>query len=158
MNNQLDPLAHAKDTLIDLAIRFGPKLLVAILILTVGFFVAGWVARAIERGVLRLDLEPPVVQLLTRVARVLVILLFAVMALQNLGVELLPLIAGLGVAGAGVALATQGVLSNMVAGLTIIFTKPYRVGEYIAVAGVEGEVEAITFFSSPLRFGTPIRE
>jgi small-conductance mechanosensitive channel len=95
MNNQLDPLAHAKDTLIDLAIRFGPKLLVAILILTVGFFVAGWVARAIERGLRRLDLEPPVVQLLTRVARVLVVLLFAIMALQNLGVELLPLIAGL---------------------------------------------------------------
>lgn len=150
MNNQLDPLAHAKDTLIDLAIRFGPKLLVAILILTVGFFVGGWVARAIERGLRRLDLEPPVVQLLTRVARVLVILLFAIMALQNLGVELLPLIAGLGVVGAGVALATQGVLSNMVAGLTIIFTKPYRVGEYIAIAGVEGQVEAITLFNTAL--------
>ena len=150
MNNQLDPLAHAKDTLIDLAIRFGPKLLVAILILTVGFFVAGWVARAIERGLRRLDLEPPVVQLLTRVARVLVILLFAVMALQNLGVELLPLIAGLGVAGAGVALATQGVLSNMVAGLTIIFTKPYRVGEYVSIVGVEGQVDAITLFNTSL--------
>jgi small conductance mechanosensitive channel len=150
MNNQLDPLAHAKDTLVDLAIRFGPKLLVAILILTIGFFVAGWVARVIERGLRRLDLEPPVVQLLTRVARVLVILLFAIMALQNLGVELLPLIAGLGVAGAGVALATQGVLSNMVAGLTIIFTKPYRVGEYIAIVSVEGQVESITLFNTVL--------
>jgi small conductance mechanosensitive channel len=150
MNNQLDPLAHAKDTLIDLAIRFGPKVLVAILILTAGFFVAGWVGRAIERGLRRLDLEPPVVQLLTRVARVLVVGLFAIMALQNLGVELLPLIAGLGVAGAGIALATQGVLSNMVAGLTIIFTKPYRVGEYISIVGVEGQVEAITLFNTAL--------
>ena len=150
MNNQLDPLAHAKDTLIDLAIRFGPKLLVAILILTAGFFVAGWVGRAIERGLRRLDLEPPVLQLLTRVARVLVVGLFAIMALQNLGVELLPLIAGLGVAGAGIALATQGVLSNMVAGLTIIFTKPYRVGEYISIVGVEGQVEAITLFNTAL--------
>jgi small conductance mechanosensitive channel len=150
MNAQLDPLAHAKDTLVDLAIRFGPKLLVAILILTAGFFVAGWVGRAIERGLRRLDLEPPVVQLLTRVARVLVVGLFAIMALQNLGVELLPLIAGLGVAGAGIALATQGVLSNMVAGLTIIFTKPYRVGEYISIVGVEGQVEAITLFNTEL--------
>ena len=150
MNNQLDPLTHAKDTLLDLAVRFGPKLLVAILIMTVGVFVAGWVARAIDRGLHRLDLEPPVRQLLTRVTRVLVVGLFAIMALQNLGVELLPLIAGLGVAGAGVALATQGVLSNMVAGLTIIFTKPYRVGEYIAIAGVEGQVEAITLFSTAL--------
>jgi small conductance mechanosensitive channel len=150
MNNQLDPLAHAKDTLIDLAIRFGPKALVAILILTAGFFVAGWVARLIERALHRLDLEPPVRQLLSRVARVLVIGLFSIMALQNLGVELLPLIAGLGVVGAGIALATQGVLSNMVAGLTIIFTKPYRVGEYVAIAGVEGQVEAITLFNTAL--------
>ena len=150
MNNQLDPLAHAKDTLLDLAIRFGPKVLVAILILTAGFFVAGWVARAFERALNRLELEPPVRQLLSRVVRVLVIGLFAIMALQNLGVELLPLIAGLGVAGAGIALATQGVLSNMVAGLTIIFTKPYRVGEYIAIAGVEGQVEAITLFNTAL--------
>jgi len=150
MNNQLDPLAHAKDTLLDLTVRFGPKLLVAMLIMTVGFFVAGWIARATGRGLHRLDLEPPVRQLLTRVARVLVIGLFAIMALQNLGVELLPLIAGLGVAGAGIALATQGVLSNMVAGLTIIFTKPYRVGEYIAIVGVEGQVEAITLFNTAL--------
>jgi small conductance mechanosensitive channel len=150
MNNQLDPLAHAKDTLVDLAIRFGPKVLVAIVIMTVGFVVAGWVARMADRGLNRLDLEPPVRQLLTRVMRVVVVGLFAIMALQNLGVELVPLIAGLGVAGAGIALATQGVLSNMVAGLTIIFTKPYRVGEYIAIAGVEGQVEAITLFNTAL--------
>jgi small conductance mechanosensitive channel len=150
MNNQLDPLARAKDTLLDLAVRFGPKLLVAILILIAGFFVAGWVGRGVDRGLQRLELEPPVRQLLTRVMRILVVTLFAILALQNLGVELLPLIAGLGVAGAGIALATQGVLSNMVAGLTIIFTKPYRVGEYIAIVGVEGQVQAITLFSTTL--------
>src|ERR1700738_2504765 len=150
MNNALDPLAHAKDTLLDLAIRFGPKLLVAILIMTVGVFVAGWVARAIDRGLHRLDLEPPVRQLLTRVARVLVLGLFAILALQNLGVELLPLIAGLGVAGAGLALATQGVLSNIVAGLSIIFSKPFRVGEYISIVGEEGTVESITLFNTTL--------
>ena len=150
MNNQLDPLAHAKDTLLDLAVRFGPKLLVALLILAVGFVVAGWAARAVGRGLRHLDLEPPVRQLLDRVTRILVIGLFVIMALQNLGVELLPLIAGLGVAGAGIALATQGVLSNIVAGLTIIFTKPYRVGEYIAIVGVEGQVEAITLFNTSL--------
>ena len=72
MNNQLDPLTHAKDTLLDLAIRFGPKLLVAILILTVGFFVAGWAGRVIHGSLRRFDLEPPVRQLLTRVVRVLV--------------------------------------------------------------------------------------
>src|ERR1700722_4681101 len=150
MTNPIDPLAHAKDTLLDLAIRFGPKVLTAILILAVGLFVAAWAGRAIARGLQRFDLEPPVRQLLERVIRVIVAGLFAIMALQNLGVELLPLIAGLGVAGAGFALATQGVLSNMVAGLTIIFSKPYRVGEYISIVGVEGQVETITLFSTAL--------
>jgi len=149
--SSLANLDQIKATLIDLAIRFGPKLLTAALIMTAGVFIAGWIARGTARGLHRLDLEPPLRQLLTRVVRVLVLGLFLIMALQNLGVELLPLIAGLGVAGAGIALATQGVLSNVVAGLTIIFTKPYRVGEYIAVAGVEGEVEVISLFSTVLR-------
>src|ERR1700689_3894744 len=106
MNDQAATINHAKDTLIDLAIRFGPRLLTAILILIV--------------------------------------------ALQNLGVELLPLIAGLGVAGAGVALATQGVLSNVVAGLSIIFAKPFRVGEYISIAGEESVASTITLFNTTL--------
>ena len=151
ISSGLGNLDQIKGTMIDLAIRFGPKLLTAVLIMTVGVFVAGWVARGTARGLHRLDLEPPLRQLMTRVVRVLVLGLFLIMALQNLGVELLPLIAGIGVAGAGIALATQGVLSNVVAGLTIIFTKPYRVGEYIGVAGVEGEVEVISLFSTVLR-------
>jgi small conductance mechanosensitive channel len=151
MNQPLEPIGHIKDTLIDLAIRFGPKLLAAILILVVGAFAASWVARGTLRALGRFGLEPPVLQLLTRLARLLVLGLFLIMALQNLGVELLPLIAGLGVAGAGIALATQGVLSNIVAGLTIIFTKPYRIGEYIGVAGAEGAVESISLFNTVLK-------
>jgi small conductance mechanosensitive channel len=88
--------------------------------------------------------------LLMRVVRLLVLLLFVIMALQNMGVELLPLLAGLSVAGAAVALATQGVLSNVAAGLTIIFTKPFRVGQYVQIVGVEGQVESITLFSTTL--------
>jgi small conductance mechanosensitive channel len=145
-----DTVDQIKNTLIDLAIRFGPKLLAATVIMVVGVFVSRWVARVTIRGLRRFELEPPMRALFTRIAQGLVIVLFVIMALQNLGVELLPLIAGLGVAGAGVALATQGVLGNVVAGLTIIFTKPYRIGEYIGVAGVEGQVTHISLFSSVL--------
>ena len=150
LSRDLDSIEQAKATLLDLAIRFGPKLLVAALIMIGGVIVARWTARATGRALHRLELEPPVRTLLTRLARMLVISMFAIMALQNLGVELLPLIAGLGVAGAGIALAMQGVLSNVVAGLTINFTKPYRVGEYIAIVGVEGQVEGISMFSTTL--------
>jgi small conductance mechanosensitive channel len=150
MNDQAATISHAKDTILDLGIRFGPRLFTAVLILVVGLAVSrgvsGWIARVLNRR----DLEPPIRQLLTRVIWVLCIALFLLMALQNLGVELLPLIAGLSVVGAGLALATQGVLSNVVAGLSIIFTKPFRVGEYIAIAGVEGVVASITLFNTTL--------
>lgn len=53
-------------------------------------------------------------------------------------------------AGLGVGLALQGVLSNVVAGLSIIFTKPYRVGEHISILGVQGDVVAIGIFSTTL--------
>ena len=150
MNEQAATINHAKDTLLDLAIRFGPRLLTAIIILAVGLAVSRWVSRWLAAALNRRELEPPIRLLLTRLVWAACIVMFVIMALQNLGVELLPLIAGLGVAGAGVALATQGVLSNVVAGLTIIFSKPFRVGEYIAIAGVEGVVETITLFSTTL--------
>src|SRR5690606_2861362 len=97
-----------------------------------------------------INLEPPVQELLVRIIKIIVLALFIIMALQNLGIELLPLIAGLGVAGAGIALAMQGVLGNLMAGLTIIFTKPFRIGEYISIADEEGLVENISLFSTVL--------
>jgi small conductance mechanosensitive channel len=150
MNPQLASLDQIKNTVLDLTIRFGPKLLIAILILAAGFAVSRWVSRWFLRGLSHVELEPPVRTLLARVAWALTLAVFVILALENLGVELLPLIAGLGVAGAGVALATQGVLSNVVAGLSIIFTKPFRIGEYISIAGEEGVVSAITLFNTTL--------
>jgi len=150
MNEQVATISHAKDTMLEMAIRFGPRLATAILILVVGFMVGKWVSGWFAGVLQRRDLEPPIRALFTRVVWALCVLLFAIMALQNLGVELLPLIAGLGVAGAGIALATQGVLSNVVAGLSIIFAKPFKVGEYIAIAGVEGVVDSITLFNTTL--------
>ena len=151
MNEQLETLEYAKRTAIDLAIQFGPKALVAVSIVIAGLFVGRWAARLVQHALGKVEMEPPVRQLLTRIAYLSVLALFVVMALQNLGVELLPLIAGVGLAGAGVALAMQGVLGNLVAGLVIIFTRPFRIGEYISIAGVEGEVDTIGLFSTRLR-------
>src|SRR5580692_8420647 len=150
MDLHLSAIDHIREQVIDLLIQFGPRLLTAILIIVAGVIVGGWAERWLTRALRRFDLEPPLRQLLSRVVRGLVLLVFIVMALQNLGVQLLPLVAGLGVAGAGIALAMQGVLSNIVAGLSIILTKPFRVGQYIQVAGVEGQVEHVSLFSTIL--------
>jgi small conductance mechanosensitive channel len=150
MNDHVETLEYLKRTGIDLAVQFGPKLLVAIAIIVVGVVVGRWIGRVLDGGLRKFNLEPPVRLLLARITRIMVLGLFVIMALQNLGVQLLPLLAGIGVAGAGIALAMQGILGNMVAGLTIIFTKPFRVGEYISIAGVEGSVENINLSSTIL--------
>jgi small conductance mechanosensitive channel len=150
MGDQLQALDQVRSTAIDLGMKFGPKLVVAILILFAGYVVGRWAGRATLRVLARLNLDPPVRALLERGVRLLVLALFAIMALQNLGVELLPLIAGLGVAGAGVALAMQGVLGNLVAGLTIIFTRPFRVGDYVSIVKEEGEVLDVSLFNTTL--------
>ncbi len=150
MGDQFQSLDQVKASAIDMVIKFGPKLVVAIVILVAGYTVARWVGAMLERLLVRFKLEAPIRSLLVRVAQLVVIGLFAIMALQNLGVELLPLIAGLGVAGAGVALAMQGLLGNMVAGLTIIFTQPFHVGDYLSIADEEGEVLDISLFSTTL--------
>jgi small conductance mechanosensitive channel len=150
MNQHLDTLDRIRTTAVDYALKFGPKVLVAVAILVAGYFAGRWIGKWLLRWLEHMQLEPPVRQLMVKLVRLVVLGLFALMALQNLGVELLPLLAGLGVVGAGIALATQGVLSNVVAGLTIIFTKPFRVGEYVSLLHEEGVVLGVTLFSTTL--------
>lgn len=150
MDTSLQSLDQIRASALDMAVRFGPKVVVAILIMVAGYLVGRWLGRVLDRLLRRLNLEAPVRSLLVRIAQLCVLAIFAIMALQNLGIELLPLIAGLGVAGAGVALAMQGLLGNLVAGLSIIFTRPFQVGDYISIAEEEGEVLDIRLFSTTL--------
>jgi small conductance mechanosensitive channel len=138
------------DKVLTMAIEFGPRALTALVILVIGYLVGGWIGKALRRWLDKLELEPPLRMLIIRLIRLLVLGLFLMIALQNLGVQLLPLIAGLGVVGVGIGLAMQGVLGNLVAGLTIIFTRPFRVGEYVSMVGEEGGVESIELFVTTL--------
>jgi small conductance mechanosensitive channel len=135
---------------VDLVIRYGFQVLGALVILLAGFLVGRWVASAIDQRLEKQRMEPPMRMLVARAVRIVILLLALVMALDRFGFQIAPLVAGIGVAGLGIGFAMQGVLSNLVAGLTIIFTKPYRVGEHISVVGVNGDVASIELFSTML--------
>lgn len=150
MDEQLRFFDQLTAAAVDATIRFGPKLLIAGLIVVAGYYAGRWAARFLGGALKKFRLEPPVRSLLERVTHLLVLGLFGIMALQNLGVQLLPLLAGLGIAGAGVALAMQGVLGNLIAGLTIIFSQPFRVGDYISIVREEGVVLDIDLFNTTL--------
>jgi len=140
----------AKDVVIDLVIRYGFQVLGAIVILAAGAIVGRWLGRLVDRQLRARAMEPPMRQLITRSLFIVVMLFAVVVALDKFGFQIAPLVAGIGVAGIGIGIALQGVLSNVVAGLSIIFTKPFRVGEYIEIAGVQGDVAAIELFSTTL--------
>ena len=138
------------DIIIEYAIRYGFQVLGAVLVFAAGAMVARWIGNLTQQWLLRHDMEPPVRMLLTKIVQGLILLLTVMVVLGQLGVQIAPLLAGIGVAGLGVGLALQGVLSNVIAGLSIIFTKPYRVGEHISLLGVEGDVLSIEIFSTTL--------
>ena len=76
---------------------------------------------------------------------------FAMLALDNLNIDIGPLVASLGIGGVALALALQGVLGDLFASLTIIFDKPFAVGDYIQVGDLEGTVQHVGLKSTRVR-------
>jgi small conductance mechanosensitive channel len=143
-------VAAWKDKLIEYVISHSGALLSAAFVVVVGFVAARWVGKLVDRWLTHKAMEQPMRTLLVRIVRLLIFAMALVVALGTAGMDVTALIAGLGVAGVGVGLALQGVLGNLVAGLTIIFTKPFRVGEWIEIVGVSGQVKSIELFSTTL--------
>ncbi len=138
------------EKLIEFLITNGPKLGGGIVILVVGFIAARFLGGMVQGWLEKKQLEPPVRMLISRLVRLMVIAFALVIALGTCGIDITPLVTMLGVAGVGIGLALQGVLSNLVAGLLIIFTKPFRVGEFVEIIGCSGQVSVIDLFTTVL--------
>ena len=143
-----------KDKAIEFLIQNGPTYFwagsKALLILFAGVLAGRWLSKRVMNLLSRREFEPPVRMLASRLVFLATLAFAAVIALSNLGFNIMALLTGVGVLGVGISLATQGVLSNVVAGLTIIFTKPFRVGEYIDVIGEFGQVAKIELMATSL--------
>ncbi len=141
---------NVKELTVELLLRYGFQVLGALAILAVGFVAAKWLGGLADQRFQRQQMEPPMRHLFVRIIKILVVVMAAVVALDKFGFSIAPLVAGIGVAGVGVGFAMQGVLGNLMAGLTIIFTKPFRVGEYIEIGQEKGDVSMITLSSTIL--------
>jgi small conductance mechanosensitive channel len=148
--NAVDTFDQIHKKVVDFLTDYGFQIIGALIILALGCVAAWWIGRWFKKWLDGKRVEPPICMLAVRVTRLLVFGLALVLALDKLSVPIAPMIAGIGVAGVGIGLAMQGVLGNLVAGLTIIFTKPFRFGEYIEVAGVQGQVTNIALFTTTL--------
>jgi small conductance mechanosensitive channel len=143
-------MEQAKQSIINFFVAYGIQIVGALIIIACGLIAARWLGNVVQRWLTRKELEPPVRSLIVRVVHLLVVGFALVMALEKFGVNIAALVAGIGVAGVGIGLAMQGVLSNLVAGLTIIFTKPFRIGDFVELVGVDGRVDTIELFSTTL--------
>jgi len=138
------------DTIIFYFVDHGMQILTAIVIMGIGLFIARWIGNLMKGWLTKKAFDEPVRSLIVRVIKLLVIVFIGIIALGQMGIQITPLIAGIGVVGIGASLAMQGLLGNLVAGLTIIFTKPFTIGEYIELLGVYGQVTHIELFSTTL--------
>ncbi len=127
------------------------NLIAAAAVLIMGVIISRWVGRILSRTLQGQSMDPPVRLLLVRFTRFFVISLAVVLALEICDLHLTALITGVGVLGVGVGFAMQGLLGNMVAGLTIIVTKPFRVGDYVEILKVHGVVCHIDLISTTLQ-------
>jgi len=143
-------ITEVQQKLVDYGTQYGVQAVGAVIILVIGLFFATWLGRLLSRWLERHKLEPPVRMLIVRIVRLIVMLFVVVMVLDKFGVPVTTLIAGISVVGVGAGLAMQGVLGNLVAGLTIIFTRPFRIGEYVEISSVYGQVQTIELFSTTL--------
>lgn len=138
-------------TVQELAVRYGLRILAAIVVLIVGRWVAGGIRRLVERLMERGRLDPTIIKFTGNLTYIALLAFTILAALNQLGIQTTSFIAVLGAAGLAIGLALQGSLSNFAAGFLLILFRPFRVGDYIEAAGTAGTVEEIQIFTTTLR-------
>jgi small conductance mechanosensitive channel len=131
--------------------EFLPRIATAAIIVILGTYVAAWAARlalgvAERSGRFDRTLEPIVGSSI----RYAVLIIFLVAALSQMGVQTASLLAVLGAAGLAIGLALQGTLSNIAAGIMLLWLRPFRIGDYIEVITgnpIAGTVKEIGLFA-----------
>lgn len=126
--------------------------LVAIVILALGFVVVNLLSRAATAWLHRAPgLDNTVAPLLIQVIRYGILAITLTIVLSQFGVQTASILAVLGAAGLAVALALQGTLSNIAAGIMLLWLRPFNVGDYVDGEGVAGTIVLISLFNTRLR-------
>ena len=137
----------------DIAINFGGKLLGAIAVLVIGFWLIGIVMKQVRKAMELRDLSPSLKPFLTGLMKSLLQALIIISALGVLGIEMTSFIAILGSVGIAIGLALSGTLQNFAGGVMILFFKPFKVGDFIEAQGYMGVVKEIQIFNTFLTTG-----
>ncbi|WP_306252283.1 mechanosensitive ion channel family protein [Parvularcula sp. IMCC14364] len=131
------------------AIAWGTNLLLAILILILGLWIAGRVAKFVRGiGEKHEKLDDTLFRFLGSIAKYIILAFVFIAVLNRFGVETTSIVALLGAAGLAVGLALQGALSNLAAGVMLLIFRPYKAGDFVEAAGKFGNVTEIDLFTT----------
>ena len=147
---ELEMVEQIYELIVNFLVTYSFQIAGAMVILIAGFIVAGWVARALLRMQERRNVDVTLRQFIASAARLTVIALFLMIAMSKLGASITPFIAALGGLALGASFAIQGPVSNYGAGLVIILTRMFKVGDTISVQGCAGLVTHIDLAATQL--------
>jgi|APThiThiocy_cv2_1041547.scaffolds.fasta_scaffold00623_3 small conductance mechanosensitive channel len=148
----VDAVQSAIQVASGLAIAYAFSVVGAILILLIGYVIAGLAERSVFAGLGRIrGVDQTLRIFLSKVLRYAILILVGVTVLAQFGVQTASIIATLGAAGLAIGLALQGTLQNIASGIMLLVLRPFRVGEYITVGGISGTVLEIGLFATQLR-------
>ena len=140
---ELQSIQKVYNLLIEFIMNYSFQIIGAIIIVLLGFYVAKKVSTAVGNLCDKNELDVTLTKFIVNIVRFGIIIGAVIIAIGKLGITLTPFIAGIGAASLGAGLALQGTLSNYGAGLSIIITRPFIVGNTITVQDVFGVVEEI---------------
>jgi small conductance mechanosensitive channel len=150
----LSPFSWIEATLGAFAPRLvagGLDFLGAVLILIAGIIVARSLSSLTNRLLARSpQIDPTIRTFAASAIRYLVFAITLLAVLGKFGVQTASLVAVIGAAGLAIGLALQGALSDVAAGVVLLIVRPFRVGDFVQAANLEGSVQAVTLFTTEL--------
>lgn len=134
----------------DFGVLYGIKILGAIVILIVGKIVASLAGRAIRTACARANIDPALAGFFSSLGSMAIIAFAVIAALAKFGVQTASFVAVLGAAGFAVGFALQGSLANFAAGVMVLLFRPFKIGDFVDIAGQAGSVKEIGLFTTTI--------
>ena len=138
------------EMLIEMAISYGPTLVLALITLFVGLWIINAFCAGVVRAFEKSGMEPSLRGFLNSLINIGLKALLLISVASMIGIETTSFIAVLGAAGLAIGLALQGSLANFAGGVLILIFRPYKAGDFVTVAGQSGSVKRIEIFSTIL--------
>ncbi|MCG9738490.1 mechanosensitive ion channel family protein [Shewanella insulae] len=143
LEQELAQLQNVYNLLTEFLVKYSFQLVGALLIFILGLWVANKISNLVASQFEKHEIDITLSNFVSNLVRILIIIMVGVIALGKLGISITPMVAAIGAASLGAGLALQGMLSNYAAGVTIIVTRPFVVGNTIEIQGVSGVVKSI---------------